>query len=337
MMRLTMRVFKVCSNNLTFIAVKYRNIPLEKWSEKFFENTSNQIMFTSNYFCPKVDELELNGNLFSNTSTFFSLQLKRCDYTKVPCNEEVINQYFNGLTINLVTKNQYFDYTNLDSPVQSFFSSSHYSRLSLNNEKRVKFYVRKSEYELKEGWHNLGQSKKGTFYSIDRNEIDSTLIPAYTIYWADFMLDPLMNEYERKSLTLFEAFGTIGGIFEILNIIIAFFTGIYAQHSFRHSLLKSLKKWQKEPLLSKDKDEEESIQRDRSQLYIPVANNSLLNHSLTVENPFIAQICSNSNINKNKMDMKTSGNQDPNKLVKKMSKISEEQRDEEEKEGGESI
>ena len=314
--------------NLISIDIKYRKVPLEKCSDKFYENSSNQRVYNTNYLCPKVDELELSGNRYSNSSTFFSLQLKRWDYTVVSWNEEIISQYFNGAVIELVIKNQYFDYTNLDNPVQTFFASSHSSRISLTTEKRVQFYVRKSQYELKEGWHSLGQSKIGEFYSIDRKEVDSTQTSTYLMYWADFVLDPLINEYERKSLTLFEAFGTIGGIFEILNIIIAIFTGIYAQYSFRYSLLKSLKKLKEEPLRSKESHEEQSIQRDRSQLYIPVPFNSSCNQSFNAENPFITKINAQaSDINL----AKQTGKERPEAPTKN------EERDEEEKEGGESI
>ena len=271
----------------------------------------------------------MSGNLFANSSIFFSLQLRRWDYSTVTWNEELIPQYFSGLPVELVVKNQYFDYTNLKNPVQTAFTASYSSRVTINSEKRIKFYVRKSEYELKEGWHSLGQNKKGKFYSIDRSEIDSSLIPVELMYIADFILDPLMNEYERKSLTLFEAFGTMGGIFEILNIIIASFTGIYAQYAFRHSLLKSLKKLQNEkPPSSNQSWEEQSIQRDRSQLYIPVPFNSSFNQSFTAENPFISKMNSQvSDINLFKQTRK----ERPEAPTKN------EERDEEEKEGGESI
>jgi len=130
-------------------------------------------------------------------------------------------------------------------------------------------YIKKSEYELNEGWYTFGRSpREGTFYSLDRTEID--IIPSFGdgVFIIDFHLDPLINQFQRDSLTFFEAFGTIGGIFEILNIIIGLFTGFYAQYAFRHSLLKSLKRIKSQsPIIINDKSKEPK-ERDRSQLYI---------------------------------------------------------------------
>jgi len=157
--------------------------------------------------------------------------------------------YLDSFGLEILIKNQFFDYTNLENPVQTFFSYPLDFIVRADNSKKVNFYIRKSQYELKEGWHSLGDSRKGEFYSIDRREEDSIYLnPSHfnntvnLLLGIDFFLEPLMNQFERRSLTLFEAFGTIGGIFEILRIITSLFTGFYAQYAFRRSLIKSIKK-----------------------------------------------------------------------------------------------
>ena len=159
----------------------------------------------------------------------------------------------------------------------------------------AKFYIRKSEYELKEGWHSLRESKKGEFYSIDRREMDSTYVDldysnnlSRVLLRIDFLLDPLITQFERQSLTLFEAFGTIGGIFEILRIITSLFTGFYAQYAFRRSLIKSLKRIKQKPVSSNESGEE-SVKKDRSHLYVSEAYISPLNKYSTNVKPLLLQ------------------------------------------------
>ena len=161
---------------------------------------------------------------------------------------------------------------------------------------KVRLFIKKSEYKLKEGWHSLKESKKGEFYSVGRREIDSTYVDkditidilSGILISVDFLLDPLINQFERQSLTLFEAFGTIGGIFEIMRIITSFFTGFYAQYAFRRSLIKSLKRIKKEAFTSSESGEE-SVKKDRSHLYVSEAYVSSLNKYSNNVKPLLLQ------------------------------------------------
>ena len=111
-------------------------IPLHPWPEEFFENNSGQSFNFTNFLCPDVDELELSGNRFSDNSTFFSLQLSRWDErTGAYWNDTAMKQYFENMRFGILIKNQYFDYTNLSNPVQTYFSSSMDFSVSLINEK----------------------------------------------------------------------------------------------------------------------------------------------------------------------------------------------------------
>jgi len=46
-----------------------------------------------------------------------------------------MKQYFENMRFGILIKNQYFDYTNLNNPVQTYFSSSMDFSVSLINEK----------------------------------------------------------------------------------------------------------------------------------------------------------------------------------------------------------
>ena len=93
------------------------------------------------------------------------------------------------------------------------------------------------------------------FYSVDRVENDYNLNDRRLVN-IHFYLDTKIDYYERRSLTLFEAIGTIGGIFEIFNIYIGILVGIYSQSSFKKSILRSLRH-SKSKLLNKRKSSDE--------------------------------------------------------------------------------
>ena len=110
------------------------------------------------------------------------------------------------------------------------------------------------------------------------------MIRSSNIVSVEFLIDPLINQFQRHSLTFFEVFGTIGGIFEILNIITGLFTGFYAQYAFRNSILKSLKRLKSQsPILVKNSSNE-AKERDRSQLYISDPSSPALEGEI---NPFL--------------------------------------------------
>jgi len=174
---------------------------------------------------------------------------------------EEVAHYYNQVNFHILIKNQYFDGENLSNPIQTYFKQLPLFNISPYLQKSYSFFIRKSEYELSEGWYSFQKPKKGEFYSIDRIQSDNGI---YLIH-INFSIDTTVDAYQRESLTLFEAFGTLGGIFEIMHTCLGFVIGFYAQNSFKKSILKSIKSGKIE-LRSLKNDES---QRDRSQLYIP--------------------------------------------------------------------
>jgi len=188
--------------------------------------------------------------------------------------------------------------------------------LDPHSQKHLRYYIKKSEYELKEGWLPFGSGpKQGKFYSFDKIEVDTSSVNRGIILEFDFSMDPLINQFQRHSLTFFEAFGTIGGIFEILNIITGLFTGYYAQYAFRHSLLKSLKKLKSEAPILVGNSGNEAKQRDRSQLYVPDPSSSVREGDEI--NPFLMKEEAKKNLNEQekqeKWDLENEGGEEEKK------------------------
>ena len=56
-----------------------------------------------------------------------------------------------------------------------------------------------------------------------------------------FKLDNQVDEYESSVQTIFEAIGTIGGIYEILRISFGLFVGIYTKKIYQHTVTNNLR------------------------------------------------------------------------------------------------
>lgn len=190
--------------------------------------------------CPEDDFIELYGNFYSSSSKFLSLQISKCDPNY--CEQYNANNFFYGLNLNVIVKNTYFDYTNIDEPVQTYFDGFVSYIIDPFMRKNYFYYVKKSQYELKEGWTEPLNPPNGEFYSIDKKEVEFSTGSTYQLIQIDFIIDPKIDQYERSSLTFFEAFGTIGGVFEIIAILMGIFVGWFSKSAFRQSILNALKK-----------------------------------------------------------------------------------------------
>ena len=122
------------------------------------------------------------------------------------------------------------------------------------------YFIRRNEYSLNEGWKGFGDGREGSFYSMEKTETDYSDNGLFPLK-IRFALDPTVQIFNRESTTLFEVFGTIGGIFEIFNIISGMFVGVFAKYSFRKSILKSIRAFKDKN--SKNKKEENNNERPK--------------------------------------------------------------------------
>ena len=96
--------------------------------------------------------------------------------------------------------------------------------------------VRQNLYTLYDSIFGFSNEQSGTFYSYEYSK-SQTLSSFYNILARiDIQLDAQIDRYERTVQTIFEAIGTIGGIYEILRIVTGAIVGIfinkiYQQHT----------------------------------------------------------------------------------------------------------
>jgi len=107
---------------LLYKDASYRSVDLEPWPEEFYENSSNQdISIYKHLLWPKAEELEIKGNYHTSKSTILSLNLVHWELPEEQWDLDGALTFFSRTAMSIIVKSRFFDYTNLENPVQTYF------------------------------------------------------------------------------------------------------------------------------------------------------------------------------------------------------------------------
>jgi hypothetical protein len=116
--------------------------------------------------------------------------------------------------------NQYFDFNNIEEPVQYFIDSSVHPVFSYKQISKV-LKARKTEYTLNDALLYGNPTKVGHFFTIHEfMNIETENLNDPHILVMDIWHDQRIEIIERTLRNSVDVFGDIGGIFEIVNIIL---------------------------------------------------------------------------------------------------------------------
>ena len=87
----------------------------------------------------------------------------------------------------------------------------------------------------------ISSPNKGTFYSLEKSKTISISFDGRSFAQITIGMDNQVDEYESSVQTLFEAIGTIGGIYEIFKISFGLLVGIYTKKVYEQTIINSLK------------------------------------------------------------------------------------------------
>ena len=137
------------------------------------------------------------------------------------------------ITSTIITQTLYVDLNDIETPLKYLYESVGYVMFnSSETYGRYRFNVERNELELEDNWWEfLSQPSKILMNSIkylnfQQYDKDYSKIT----YKLDISLGNITNQFGRKVLNFLEVTGVIGGIFELLDIIIgAIISFIYSQ------------------------------------------------------------------------------------------------------------
>ena len=111
-------------------------------------------MKISKYMCPNSNDLEVQGNMFAETYSYFEISMKRCiekDSKGNPCkSEEEINNAIDNTDFSLAMVNTYYDFDDYYSPVKDYLDDQIYFYFMHGFNKIVSVYIKENEVEQKD-------------------------------------------------------------------------------------------------------------------------------------------------------------------------------------------
>jgi hypothetical protein len=126
--------------------------------------------------------------------------------------------------IGITISNQFFDFQNIEEPIQTFLDFEADGYVSPSFQYFSEFNVRRHDYKLNDNLFTSNPSKTGVFYSVaPKRSFNFVGGINNTVYFhAEFKLDSRIDVYERTLRNSIDVLGDIGGIFEIIHLLLLF-------------------------------------------------------------------------------------------------------------------
>ena len=168
------------------------------------------------------------------------IDLMKCVNTTEPdspiCKPDYeIEPKLNDAYVSLIIKNNYFDFNDLESPINQYFQRENFPTL---NEfySLVQLNSKRNDYVLKDSMTQFTQDE-GTFYSFQ--DFKSQLHKGHGIIYftLELDIDSEHETYERSVYSFWEFIGLIGGIYEIMDVLVSIFIGSYNNRIFLLSVI----------------------------------------------------------------------------------------------------
>ena len=145
-----------------------------------------------------------------------------------------------GAQIQVFVLNSYFDFNDLENPIQRFVDDQVTFEIYYGVERHVTTKVRRNEYTTYDDILGF-RSESGAFYSIsDYRYLFSPNQENEGYFRLLITTDSRTDQYERQVLTFWDAIGTLGGIFELIEISFGFLVNKYGDRMFYQSAINSI-------------------------------------------------------------------------------------------------
>ncbi|CAI2387276.1 unnamed protein product [Moneuplotes crassus] len=168
---------------------------------------------------------------------------------------DTLNKYIYGARLMLIIDNKFFDFKNIEEPVQNYFQYETFDIPDSFHKVRVDLKARKNTFTKRDGFFPWSVEEEGEFHSIEKTSdtIMSNVAPipadwdieTLGILSGTISLDYEQTFYERRVTDLLEVTGQLGGIFELYEIIGGFIIGWISSRALNNEIYENLEKAEK--------------------------------------------------------------------------------------------
>jgi hypothetical protein len=175
-----------------------------------------------------------------------------------------IKGIINNSNIGILVSNQYFDFVNIEDPVQTFMDNP----IDFYSDPEVTMFsvinIRRHNYRLSDNLFGINPSQEGKFYSaVSKKNINYNIGRTNDLYFrADFILDSRIDVYERILRNSIDVLGDIGGIFEIIHLLLFLPLTYFSKKLFEYEISNHLSKFKS--LLNEDEVEMDVLRKQNN-------------------------------------------------------------------------
>ena len=204
-------------------------------------------------FCPNMTGKDLKGNSLHPNETryyrFIFLTWKSSSNNNECLKNEDSEKLLDGSPISIYMKNNYVDFNDFDNPIKNYTALLDNYKFQIGRVKILKIRVALNEIILEDSLFNIFSKPKikrfktiEDTYEADDKEVSETR--GKVVIRVE--LDSKVHQYRRTVQNFLDVTGKLGGIFEILEIILGSLIGFYASNRFKKNLFQEIVYCQRE-------------------------------------------------------------------------------------------
>lgn len=181
----------------------------------------------------------VGGSALSTKKYWFEVAFAQCE-TNCTGYENFLDKGY----IQMFFANRYFNFYDLTDPIKTYFDDKTVMYASLSMTAIMDVRIRTNQYTLNDNILLRNPSEVGEFlsFSYDLVQTRTKLSTDTILCQIRFSMDDRIDIHERTVTTLFDVIGTVGGFFEISEVILAILVSYCANRFYEISITKHLER-----------------------------------------------------------------------------------------------
>lgn len=221
----------------------YSSTPLSfvEWSSDF--PVSSQLRTPGNVYeylyCPNTTELALKGNFQNDEFYFIWSTFGEC--TSNWKNQSEIDSVFNDLFITILSTNSYVDFNDFVTPIKTKMYANFYFKIDREFQKQQNLFLKLNQAKFKDSAMHIDDLKSDIFWSLGTQQSDFSMSGAKKVYFQfSIQKDSMLVKHKRYTFTLLDIIARIGGVYEILSMLVGLIWYEVSKKMYVYEMIQSL-------------------------------------------------------------------------------------------------
>ena len=199
------------------------------------------ILRFTNVIVQKIKNTKSPGTICQVTILLLRIYLQAWNLTSGWKTATEVQNYITkiGAVMSLAVVNKYLDFNDYVTPIKSYIDDRYYLYLTPTFNKVSRIYLQQNEAVLNDDYLGISSASKHKYFNVEKFIIDNSILPSKYISFA-LMLGPSKNNYSRSVFTIMGLFGSVGGVYGLLQSIWGVLVGFVSSQIMLASVFRRL-------------------------------------------------------------------------------------------------